>query len=80
LPDKSIARSCSAASSDQRKSVERGLPTASSDAFQEDRPMLFVKQQREAGKIRLRGSKTACFFKQKVARLRSKAAFCCTAA
>jgi hypothetical protein len=52
LPDKSIARSRSAASSDRRKSIERGFPTASSDAFQEDRSMLFVKQQREAERLR----------------------------
>ena len=42
--------------------------------------MLFLKQQREAGKVRLTGGKTACFFKQKVARLRAEAAFCCAAA
>jgi hypothetical protein len=63
VPDKSIARSRSAASSDRRKSVERGLPAASGDAFQEDRPMLFLKQQREANKIRLTGGKIACFLK-----------------
>jgi hypothetical protein len=62
-PDKSIARSRGAASSDRRKSVERGHVAASSDAFQGDRPMLFMKQQREAGKIRLTGDKTACFLK-----------------
>ena len=31
--------------------------------------MLFLKQQREADKIRLTGGKTACFFKQKVAEI-----------
>jgi hypothetical protein len=79
-PDKSIARSRRAASSDLRKRVERGRSTASSDAFQEDRSMLLLKQQREAGKIRLTGGKTAYFFKEKVARLRSEAAFCCAMA
>jgi hypothetical protein len=44
-PDKSLARSRSAASLDQRKRVERWLSTASLDAFQEDRPMLFLEQQ-----------------------------------
>jgi hypothetical protein len=67
--DKSIARSRRAASSDRKKSVGRWRAAASGDAFQGDRSMLFLKQQREAGKIRLTGSKIACFLKQKVARL-----------
>jgi hypothetical protein len=61
-PDKSLARSRSAASLDQRKSVERGLATASGEAFQEDRSMLCLEQQREVGKASVTGSKTACFF------------------
>jgi hypothetical protein len=62
LPDKSLARSRSTASSDPRKRVERGLAAASSEAFWEDRSMLFLEQQREVGKVRVTDSKTACFF------------------
>jgi len=64
-PDKSLARSRSAASLDQRKRVERWLATASGDAFQEDRSMLFIEQQREAGKASVTGRKTACFFNRR---------------